>query len=421
MVSILGAGAIGQLLAHKLTDASVDCQLIVRDKANCSENWQLIHANRVFEKNFKLTDIKDQNVLSTIAITVKAPQLEVALQNIKHRIDNTTQIILLQNGMGHEQIAKQFVSEDKIFFASNTHGAFKQDKQIVHYAGKGSIHFGQLKTSSRIPTWFKDFDQADLDTDWSDDIKTILFRKLFVNAVINPLTALYQCRNGDLLQDSKKLRLLALIEENSRFAQSINLSFESNLKELVLNVIEKTANNYNSMYQDVNAGVETEINAINGYLLDQMTLHGFDAPHNWQLWSDFHISFPPLKQIAQARAKSFDALQYQVTQQAGTERPFTGTYNQHSETGDYLCACCDSVLFDNKGKFDSHCGWPSFDQAKNNKAIAYREDLSHGMQRTEILCAQCGSHLGHVFNDGPTDTGVRYCVNSVSLNFSQRD
>ncbi|WP_370515712.1 peptide-methionine (R)-S-oxide reductase MsrB [Kangiella sp. HZ709] len=133
------------------------------------------------------------------------------------------------------------------------------------------------------------------------------------------------------------------------------------------------------------------------------------------------MSYPPLKTQGIAKAKTFDQLQYSITQNAGTERPFTGTYNQHHDTGDYLCACCDSVLFDDKGKFDSGCGWPSFDKAINNKAIAYRDDISHGMHRTEILCAQCGSHLGHVFDDGPTETGVRYCVNSASLDFIRQE
>ncbi|WP_251359193.1 peptide-methionine (R)-S-oxide reductase MsrB [Kangiella sp. TOML190] len=424
MISILGAGAIGQLLAHKLTDASIDCQFIVRDRANYSNDWQLLAGEQSISRQIGQSKATDSDVLNLVAVCVKAPQLQQALQSIAHRLDDKSQLILFQNGMGHEAIAEQFVAKDHIYFASNTHGAFvntssnHQSSQTVTYAGVGSIELGALKPQA-APAWFELLKQAELNAHWHQNITHILWQKLLINAVINPLTALYQCKNGELLSPDKKPRLLALIQENQGFAKQIQLSFSKALKDLVIRVIENTADNFNSMYQDVNKGIATEINAINGYLLDQMAQAGFKAPHNWQLWSDFHISYPPQKAKAVERAKGFDPLQYQVTQQAGTERPFTGTYNQHSETGDYLCACCDSILFDNQGKFDSHCGWPSFDKAKNNKAIAYRDDLSHGMSRTEILCAQCGSHLGHVFDDGPTETGLRFCVNSVSLNFKK--
>lgn len=111
--------------------------------------------------------------------------------------------------------------------------------------------------------------------------------------------------------------------------------------------------------------------------------------------------------------------QYYILRQAGTERPFTGEYNLHFEDGNYKCAGCDAVLFDSESKFESHCGWPSFDKVADNEAIIERVDKSHGMVRTEVLCANCGGHLGHVFNDGPTETGMRYCINSAALGFEQ--
>ncbi len=106
-----------------------------------------------------------------------------------------------------------------------------------------------------------------------------------------------------------------------------------------------------------------------------------------------------------------------VLRQKGTERPYTGEYNMHFAEGTYTCRGCDAPLFTSDSKFDSHCGWPSFDQGISSGAIVEKVDKSHGMIRTEILCAQCGGHLGHVFNDGPTNTGLRYCVNSLSINF----
>lgn len=109
-----------------------------------------------------------------------------------------------------------------------------------------------------------------------------------------------------------------------------------------------------------------------------------------------------------------------VLRQAGTERPGTGEYNLHFEDGAYRCAGCNAKLFDSDAKFESHCGWPSFDNVADNEAIIEREDCSHGMIRTEVLCANCGGHLGHVFKDGPTETGLRYCINSAALDFEDQ-
>lgn len=108
---------------------------------------------------------------------------------------------------------------------------------------------------------------------------------------------------------------------------------------------------------------------------------------------------------------------YRILRGKGTERPFTGQYNLHFDKGEYRCGACNTPLFDSDSKFDSGCGWPSFDKSKEG-AVEYVLDKSHGMIRTEIVCATCGSHLGHVFNDGPTDTGQRYCVNSLSVDFN---
>jgi methionine-R-sulfoxide reductase len=110
---------------------------------------------------------------------------------------------------------------------------------------------------------------------------------------------------------------------------------------------------------------------------------------------------------------------YAVLRQAGTERPFTGELLNNKEEGIYVCAGCGQELFASEAKFDAHCGWPSFDKAKNGDAIKERVDYSHGMKRVETVCARCGGHLGHVFEDGPTSTGLRYCMNSVALKFEK--
>lgn len=109
--------------------------------------------------------------------------------------------------------------------------------------------------------------------------------------------------------------------------------------------------------------------------------------------------------------------EYEVLRQKATERPFTGEYYKHFEKGVYVCAACGNPLFKSDAKFDSPCGWPSFDQAIKGSVI-YKEDGSLGMKRTEVMCANCGGHLGHVFDDGPEETtGNRFCTNSVSIKF----
>ena len=129
----------------------------------------------------------------------------------------------------------------------------------------------------------------------------------------------------------------------------------------------------------------------------------------------------PAKTLEEWRAllasKGAEPLAFEVTRHAATERPFSGKFEAHWADGSYHCMCCGAELFDSEHKFDAHCGWPSFSLAIPG-AIREITDLSHGMKRVETVCAQCGAHLGHVFEDGPTDTGLRYCMNSASLDFT---
>lgn len=112
--------------------------------------------------------------------------------------------------------------------------------------------------------------------------------------------------------------------------------------------------------------------------------------------------------------------QRRVTQDCGTEPPFSGKWLYNKETGVYSCIVCGAELFSSDSKFDSGSGWPSFDRVRDSGAVALIEDNSHNMSRIEVKCKNCGAHLGHVFNDGPTETGQRFCINSASLDFNKK-
>jgi peptide-methionine (R)-S-oxide reductase len=135
---------------------------------------------------------------------------------------------------------------------------------------------------------------------------------------------------------------------------------------------------------------------------------------------DKETTMTKIKRTETEWVKKLSPQQYQVLRQCGTEPPFTGKYYHNTKNGNYYCAACGALLFTSGTKYDSGSGWPSFYAPVNNKNITEVRDTSHGMERIEIKCAHCGSHLGHLFPDGPHPTGLRYCVNSLALNFEEK-
>ncbi|MBL4797244.1 MAG: 2-dehydropantoate 2-reductase [Oleispira sp.] len=272
-IGIIGLGAIGCLISSQLP-TSINIYALPRSAKSQNCSFQLISGNTSQDYQWPVWQGERMDI---VILCCKASQCKEALQQWSSAISQETQIVLLQNGLGqHEELLNTF-PHHAIFAASTTEGAFRSQPNIVTHAGKGQTQwgfYGGVEQKFKLPLGLLKGDHH-----WSEDIKQVLLDKLAINATINPLTVKYQCKNGELLILEDALSdLKALCEETEHFFQKMHWSISFSLFEKSQLIAQLTANNFSSMLQDVKNKRPTEIDFINGYLLNTAIVNDFKLP-----------------------------------------------------------------------------------------------------------------------------------------------
>ncbi|MEE4246593.1 MAG: ketopantoate reductase family protein [Kangiellaceae bacterium] len=295
---ILGAGSIGCLWAAALAKAGQSVTAIVRDDAvatSSSKSPSPSQAPIILESNqgtikslVDITTAGQVTKLDTLLVCVKSYQLEQALLAVAHSVTQHSDIVLLQNGMGHLETARTIIPNGRVWLATNTHGAYLKEPLHCVHAGHGETLIGQATTESGTGTdnFITALDRALPSVKVSNDINHILWSKLAVNAVINPLTAVHQVNNGALLENNQlKQQAEDLIEEMapvfSHYAPKLS---KNSIRHNIFKVAQQTSANNSSMKQDMANKKETEIDAITGYLLAAASKIGIGLPAHQQLY-----------------------------------------------------------------------------------------------------------------------------------------
>ena len=282
-IYILGAGAMGCLWATYFNDPTrYRVTFIVRSPSQWATVPHHIHCtphNSITP--VRITHVDDVQEIQHLVVATKAPESLAGVRALSARLAPNAQIMLLQNGMGSQQAIAQAFAQHAIYACSSTEGVYKtQLNQLVH-AGQGENHIGGLTTLAKQPT-LQQWLPARL-FEWHEDIDTVLWRKLVINAAINPLTVLYQCRNGALLDHPQAhLHMKQLCAELDSLLHAKGLPITHTLA-LAEQVCQRTAQNYSSMYKDAEAGRPTEIDFINGFVVSQATQLGLTCPTHEQV------------------------------------------------------------------------------------------------------------------------------------------
>ena len=284
---VLGAGSLGSLWAARLTRAGLPVRLVLRDAARLAD----------YEANGATLTLREKGVESRLSVSAqttfnaepikqlllacKAYDAEQAVAAIAHRLTADAHIVLLQNGLGSQAAVAAQVPQARCIFASSTEGAFREQDGSVVFAGHGFNWLGDPADPSP-PDWLSDLQRAGIPHEWTPDILTRLWRKLGLNCAINPLTVLYDCRNGGLLQHH--CEVATLCDELSGLLTHCGQSVAAQaLQTEVHRVIQATAANYSSMHQDVAHGRRTEISYLLGYACATARRHQYVVPHLQQL------------------------------------------------------------------------------------------------------------------------------------------
>lgn len=286
-IGIIGAGAIGSLWAVKLKQAEHDVQVVSRDKSVSSINLQLGDgSNYTFAAN-QLEQLKSCDL---ILITVKSTQVVEAMSPLFIYLSPQTPLIFLHNGMGAVDELSSEWHQFPIAIATTTQAAFKPNANQVNHTGLGQTLIGNYDETRpvkpQITPYLEVLNHALPEVIWNDNIQSALWKKLAVNSVINPMTAVYQCKNGVLVQDKHQEEVQALIQQCHAVMKAENQTITlEELSSFIHQVMVATAENYSSMYQDIAHQRATEIDFISGFLIKKAQLHGIDVSAHQKLYT----------------------------------------------------------------------------------------------------------------------------------------
>jgi 2-dehydropantoate 2-reductase len=282
---VLGAGAIGCLFAHKLQIAACPTTLLTRQPRGAKSTTVKIEAAGILTSvEMELSAAADEDPIAFLLVTTKAQDVCSAVQSVAHRLDRSSQVLLMTNGLGFSNELRATLPHLNIFCGTTTEGAYRLGKQHIRHAGHGLTRIGHPESSTQAE-WFEEWAQAVHPSIWDSQIDRSLWLKLAINCAINPLTALHDCCNGELAKAPLANHVQALCKEI--MAVSVAAGFAAVTKDLpkqVAEVIRTTADNRSSMSQDVTIGRATEIEYITGHLLRIAKIHGIAVDQNAALY-----------------------------------------------------------------------------------------------------------------------------------------